>query len=64
MKWLVIGLFLIGLVIALLGAWGYRRDVAQGRSADVAMGNKFISAIGFAVWGLDALIFVVWKLVT
>ena len=64
MRWLTLGLFLAGLAIVLLGVWGARQDAKNGQSADVAMGNDFIKAIGFALWGLDALIVIIWRLVS
>lgn len=62
MKWVVIGLFLAGVLLQILAKIGKRADERDGQSADVAMENDFVAASGFALWGLDVAILVVWGL--
>lgn len=60
MKWVVIGLFLVGLFFVLLGFLGNRYGKHQ--SVDVDMGNSFIQAGGFFFWVIDVLVILGWGL--
>jgi hypothetical protein len=63
MRWVVIGLFVVGVVFEFLAWLGYRRDAREGQSADVAAGNDIPIIIGLCFWGVDVLIVVIWGLI-